>query len=128
MGVEKIGFFRELSHGDDRGESLKSHVSKGDETRKGKIAEYLDRGSVVAASTQVLFDVLDEKCPAICSLSVLTDGVWLWPSDLSYYVREYNVRLPDRFVRHAESTGWAPMIPSEEELDEIEEDFMGSSH
>ncbi|WP_157982559.1 hypothetical protein [Nocardiopsis sp. FIRDI 009] len=128
MRAEKVGFFRELSRGDGGGENLKSHASKGDESRKEQIAEYLDRGSVVAAATRVLFDVLDEECPAICSLSVLTDGVWLWPSDLSYYVRECNVRLPGRFVRHAEATGWVPMIPGEEELDEIEEDFMGSSH
>lgn len=122
--MEKLGFFQELPHGDDRGESLKACVSQGKGPLKERIAGYLARGSVVAAATRVLFDVLDEERTAIGSLSVLTDGMWMWPSDLAYCVREYNVRLPEGFVRNAESSGWSPVIPSEERLDEIEDYFL----
>ncbi|WP_152521249.1 hypothetical protein [Nocardiopsis ganjiahuensis] len=122
--VEKVGFFQELPHGDAHGERLESHVSQGEEALKERVAWYLDQGTVVAAATQVLFDMLSEDRAAIGSLAVRTDGIWMWPSDLSYYVREYNVRLPGRFVRHAESSGWSPALPSEERLTEIEGYFL----
>ena len=44
----------------------------------------------------------------------LFDGQFIWPSGLAHYVEEHNVRLPERFVRHAvrahraKATGHAP--------------------
>lgn len=29
-----------------------------------------------------------------------TDGVYAWPIELFYYVRKYNLRLPEKFERH----------------------------
>ncbi len=31
----------------------------------------------------------------------LFDGQWIWPSGLAHYVEAHDVRLPERFVRHA---------------------------
>jgi hypothetical protein len=31
----------------------------------------------------------------------LTDGVYVWPSGLTHYVSEHDVRLPEQFVSHA---------------------------
>ena len=30
-----------------------------------------------------------------------TDGVYAWGTDLAYYIKKYNLRLPDDFVKHA---------------------------
>lgn len=30
----------------------------------------------------------------------LTDGVYVWPQDLSHYVRAHSVRLPTEFIEH----------------------------
>ena len=40
--------------------------------------------------------------------SELTDGVWCWPSGLAHYVEFHEIKLPNEFVRHAESTNWKP--------------------
>jgi hypothetical protein len=37
---------------------------------------------------------------------LLTDGVWLWPGALLYYVQEYHLDLPREFIHHAESHQW----------------------
>ena len=33
-----------------------------------------------------------------------SDGVFIWPEGLAHYVTEHQVRLPERFVRHALAT------------------------
>ncbi len=48
---------------------------------------------------------------ATCSTSiapslVLTDGVWLWPSVLAYYVARYHVLVDPDFVDHARACNW----------------------
>ncbi len=37
---------------------------------------------------------------------VLTDGVWLWPSVLAYYVAEYHVLVNPEFHDHAKANHW----------------------
>ena len=37
---------------------------------------------------------------------VLTDGVWLWPGVLGYYVVKYHVMVDPAFVEHARAMGW----------------------
>ncbi|WP_231493981.1 hypothetical protein [Nocardiopsis sp. CNT312] len=122
--MKSMGFFQEPPHADRRGESLRECVWLGDESMKERIAHYLDRGSVVVAATRILHDILDEGRSPICSLHILTDGVWLWPSGLPFYVRRYNVRVPHDFISHAESSGWDPKVLAEEELDEIDREMM----
>jgi hypothetical protein len=37
---------------------------------------------------------------------LLTDGVWVWPGVLAYYVAVYHLRLPEAFLRFAEGRRW----------------------
>lgn len=50
---------------------------------------------------------------------MLTDGTWVWPGALLYYVSAYHVRLPERFRSHAAASGWKidPASMNPEELD-----------
>ncbi len=36
----------------------------------------------------------------------MTDGVWLWPAGLIYFIEKYNVRVPQEFIEHAASNRW----------------------
>lgn len=47
------------------GEGLKAHVSQREEALKERIAGYLDRGSVVAAAIQALFDAPAQQAPEL---------------------------------------------------------------
>ena len=37
---------------------------------------------------------------------ILTDGVWMWPGDLAYYVKKYHLELGKEFVQGMEDSGW----------------------
>jgi hypothetical protein len=37
---------------------------------------------------------------------ILTDGTWLWPGALLYYIKEYHLQLPSTFLHHAERQSW----------------------
>jgi hypothetical protein len=52
--------------------------------------------------------------------SLKTDGVWVWPSDLSYYVEKYNLFLPPEFLQHVRSKDFCPPDESELNFNEIE--------
>ncbi|WP_112724808.1 hypothetical protein [Micromonospora noduli] len=86
-------------------------------------AEYLKNGSVVAAASGYVFDELAPDRPEIAPLSILTDGEWSWPSDLSYYVQKYQVGLPEEFLQHAAARGWRVQKLTQEELEEIGENM-----
>ena len=38
--------------------------------------------------------------------SVFTDGIWLWPGVLSYYIAKYHLAIDPEFVEHARSRNW----------------------
>lgn len=46
-------------------------------------------------STDILF-----KGKNIGTLCILTDGAWVWPGDIAYYVENYNILLPDEFIEN----------------------------
>lgn len=105
--LRRVGFFREMRHGDAAGPSLheaRRAVASPDDVH---IVNYLNSGKIYVATPGPSVDVLDERRPRIAPPHVMTDGVYCWPGDLSYYVQKYHVRLADDFVAHMEANGWA---------------------
>lgn len=97
----KLGFFRELEHGDTSGASLgesRADTSSPDEDR---VATYLDAGHLYMASPKMVEDWLaDDPDVMIGPAHILTDGTYVWPADLPYYLRKYHVCLPKHFLMH----------------------------
>ncbi|MCC8247654.1 hypothetical protein [Saccharothrix luteola] len=124
MTVKDLGFFRELPHGSPDGPSLREAVAKGDATIQGRIVSYLRRGSILAVTTKDAFDVLSNSKVNAGRLAMMTDGDWLWPADLPYYVEHYNVLLPREFTDHAASSGWHPPQLSPEQLSRVEQEIL----
>jgi hypothetical protein len=48
------------------------------------------------------------------SRAEVTDGVWVWPSELAHYIVEHDVCLPDAFLETMRRNGWR--APGEHEL------------
>ncbi len=95
-------------------------VTDYDPATRDQIAAYLDAGSTFAVYRGLSW------CRFFCDHPMgnceLTDGEWVWPQDLSHYVRNHDVRLPDEFVDHvfsmrppmAETTNdWSTVTPDE---------------
>ena len=115
MKLRKVGFFRELRHGNNDGPSLTDHISDVAQPRETDIVNYLRKGILLVACPGISRDVLDESAEIIGSPHIMTDGVWEWPNDLSYYVEKYHARVPESFVQHMQSHDWK--VPEERTVD-----------
>lgn len=115
MKLNRVGFFRELKHGDKLGISLKKAVRDISSENEDKVVEYLDNGVALCVTAGLVSDVLDESKGIIRNLEILTDGMWAWPSDLSYYVKFYHIELDKSFIEHIKKKGWA--MPDKKDID-----------
>jgi len=114
--LKKVGFYKELDHGDSDGDSLNNSINKLCHEKLESILLYLQSAKLLIASPGLVEDVLDNG-NIIGALSIFTDGEWSWPSDLAYYVENYRVGLPSAFVEHMEAVGWKV---AEFNIDEVE--------
>jgi len=119
MTLRSIGFFRELRHGEPAGPSLRELVNSSPGPNETELVSFLRGGSLLATTGRLAHDVLEGERNPSEVLAVLTDGVWMWPSDLAYYVERYHVRLPEDFVNHAARLAWTPPEISRERLIEL---------
>lgn len=119
MKLKKVGFFRELRHGEPDGPELRSLLSKVPQDDERRIVHYLRSGVVLIATPGFVEDVLSPG-QVVGSPDILTDGHWAWPGDLPHYVERYHARVPSEFVAHMVENRWA--VPSEDTvpLDQLE--------
>ena len=115
MKLKRVGFFKELKHGDEFGTSLKEAVRNSPSENENKIIEYLNSGVAFCVSPGLVTDIIDESKGVIGNLEILTDGEWAWPSDLSYYVTFYHINLNSDFIEHIQKNGWT--IPNKKYID-----------
>lgn len=111
MPLRRAGFFSELRHGRPDGPSLaESRQSQADPDQE-LILGYLAGGTMLATTGAAVNDVLDQRKKAVATLKIVTDGTWLWPGDLPYYIAQYHVRLPPDFVERMRANSWqAPEV------------------
>jgi hypothetical protein len=114
--IRRLGFFRELGHGDEDGPSLVEARQTAPTMDQDHMAQYLDAGRTVAATGVLVDDVFDPGITGVAPLELVTDGAWVWPRDLAYYVRQYNVSLPEDFVSHVRKRAWQPPALTDAEL------------
>lgn len=78
-----------------------------------KILKYLDRGnlhsSVFGETASDPFTSPPRSLDG--QIKMLTDGKWIWPSSLRYFVFEYGLLIPDEFIEDMKSNNWTPPHP-----------------
>ena len=102
----QIGWFHELEHCDYEGVSLERARAESAAPDEERIAAYLDAGHLYIAATGFVEDWFADDEIMIGAPHLLTDGVYVWPADLPYYVRNYHVRLPKAFMIHVANNGY----------------------
>ncbi|MFC8454602.1 hypothetical protein [Kitasatospora sp. NPDC057223] len=115
-----VGDFRELGHGRPDGPSLRAAAGVREPAHARELIQYLRSGVVLAATAGLTHDVLSPDRTVIGGLSLLTDGQWLWYSDLAHYVEHHHVALDPRFVAHAQSRDWTVPPVSRQDLLDME--------
>jgi hypothetical protein len=103
----KVFAFRELSWHDAGGVSLKDAVRPAPHPDRAGILAYLRSGRWFAVRPLVVPDYFRPERGWVSNSHWYTDGEWIWPTDLIYYVAEYHVELPPERVDRMASLGWA---------------------
>lgn len=62
---------------------------------------YLESGVLVAEVDEEPADIFDLDLGPDTDLSLMSDGRWVWPNMVTYYVREYRCSLDPRLVETA---------------------------
>ena len=100
-----IGFYWELDHGDSGGPGLEASCQAEAGSDDEALARYLESGVVLYRVNEPTRDMIDLETE-LPPPHTLTDGLYMWPADLPYYLRRYHVRLPRAFVLRAKDHGW----------------------
>lgn len=99
INLKKQGFYKEMTYGSDNDSSIKDVMNiENDLILIEKICQYLNNGVVIVECCGTTIDAINSDNGVAGVPSLLTDGVWVWPGDLSYYVKQYNIKLTDDFV------------------------------
>jgi hypothetical protein len=126
MTVRRIGFFRELPHGDENGPSIHDARGRLAAADQAVVARYLSDGTAVAATGGLAaVDVLAGDGRTTGAVELLTDGHWVWPSDLAYYAEHYAVDLPAEFLAQVRANDWQCPEVDEETADAVVKELIG---
>lgn len=71
-----------------------------------EVLSYLKSGVSFVVAPGLSRDVLSSELEIIGPLALLTDGKFLWPSDLVYYVERHWVELPQEFLEYMAVNSW----------------------
>jgi len=119
MNLRAFGFFRELEHGDPQGGSIHDLMRAEPGADEEQLARYLVSGVPIFGGSGVFHDVVSGSSRVIGAYQLLTDGTWIWPSDLAYYLRTYHLALPEQLVDHVRANGFVVPRISGQKLGEI---------
>lgn len=115
MILKRQGYFKEMQCGEDTDPSIFDFIHKS-KLNKDKIVKYLQSGIVLAACGSVVEDIINPQNGIIGTPDDLTDGTWMWPADLSYYVERYDLKLDEEFLDHMSKNSWK--VPTDVVIDE----------
>lgn len=119
MALKKVGFFFELS-ADARRSQLESLRPTVPHSREQDIVGYLSAGKNVGVIPLTQFDDLTDPPKSLGEIVLVSDGEWIWPSSVTYYVQTYHIDLPEQFVEHMSSHNWRTSEQIEVEAQLIE--------
>lgn len=95
--------------------SLKECMSDQAQDHEEQIARYLESAPGYSGVGTIVGDELDPSAKVVLFPGRNTDGCYVWPSELVYYVRKYHVRLPQALIDRMKALNWQP--PKKEEID-----------
>ncbi len=106
MELKTVGYFKEMPHGKETDNSIFDFINKENHDNIEKIYQYLKSGVEFVVSPEVTHDIISPEKGTSGVSSSYTDGVWLWPGDLAYYVKNYNLKLPEEFISTMKQNNW----------------------
>ncbi len=109
MGVDDAGELRLPKVYDGLGGNGRPVVNRPplDPAEKGRVLDYLGGAPVVLAARSYGTDAFDPGRPPSVPLTFRTDGVWVWPGAVAYYLREHDVAPDPELLAHVRRRDYA---------------------
>ncbi|MGW5303311.1 hypothetical protein ACWERF_05210 [Streptomyces griseoluteus] len=127
--IKRAGFYREIggrATTADDAPSLRDAVRDGGPWDEHRVLAYLESALEIYSTMGAERDVLTGEEWIVGSGSLMTDGTWLWPVDLTHYVRRHHAVLPQEFLDHIRASHYTvPVVPDERARHIFQEEFPG---
>lgn len=120
MKLKRQGFFKEMPHGEESDPSILKFIQNEKNKRMKDICQYLKEGSVLVACGGIAQDVINPQNGGAGCPDMITDGIWIWPGDLAYYVMQYNLKLDEDFIHTMKENKWHVNSNTDIDFDNIE--------
>lgn len=96
---------------------LKPELSRCDDDElKARLLDFLGGGALALHSPGLRPDVLDPARAEAVPAGYATDGEWIWPLELSYYLEQHGILPPPDFLDHARARGYRAADPTPAQL------------
>ena len=106
MKLKRQGFYKEMPYGDQSDPSILQFIRERGEIDEDKIYQYLEKGIVLMACGGIVKDIINPDNGIAGCPDILTDGIWVWPGDLAYYVKRYHLELDKDFIQTMRDNSW----------------------
>lgn len=117
--MKKVGFYRELKdYGHFFGPKITDAIRSQKQQYEDELITYLQQGHVLCIAPMYCTDVLSHE-PIEYSPHDRTDGDWIWPGELDYYVSVYHIQIRHDFIQHARRNQWQVPALSDKLINEI---------
>ena len=103
--IRLVGNFREMGDPSPHAPSLVETRGRRGRAHKQEVLTYLRTAPVIVFSPGLSEDYF-EPTRRIKGPSMRTDGTYVWPEYLAYYVDRYDVELPPDFEAHMHTLAW----------------------
>lgn len=101
------------------GKKFHDYKIKCDYQNKEVILNYLQKGTSIAVTMQVVKSLIKDDISIIGGVSYLTDGYWIWPNYLNFYVDKLSIELPSDFLNFISKNGPIKLINDDQKLEAI---------
>lgn len=82
------------------------------------VGAYLENATVIMHTTDRTRDLLADNDEKVVPLTIRTDGEYVWPGPVAFYVRKYAVAPQREFIEYVRARNFELRIPSEQEVKE----------
>ena len=89
MNLYAFGYYKEMPHGQVTDPCMEEFINQEDVEQAEMICNYLRNGSALIVSPGETVDILHPEKGFSGTATAYTDGTWVWPGDLAYYVESF---------------------------------------
>jgi hypothetical protein len=114
--LRPVGFFEELGVSAHYTGKMREVIQGVAAPNEQMIVDYLNSGYVLLDAPETAVDVITGKTRIIGASSLVSDGTWVWRTDLSHYLANYHLSFPADFTEHLIRCGYSIPMLSESDL------------